>query len=279
MTNLFYFVPIAALAALFFAWLFFRQMMKESEGTATMKEIALYVRKGAMAYLKQQYKVVTIVFVIIAAFFAVLAYGFGVQNRLSLYFPDFNTVEIKTADFYLRRHGRPALRLECPGTFQFQEGRYRGEWQLRYLNEQFLKLFSPTLAREAQLTGKVQVTAQNHFEAFRAAVALECSRWLAATREELPCNGRLLAVFESSPRQWAVRNFQLKFNRAELPLADFTGECRVDRFQEDGPVAVRLSSGGFSPRGRGCQRGSCTEYRITHRRPGRPVCPCRSRSK
>ena len=80
MTNLFYFVPIAALAALFFAWLFFRQMMKESEGTATMKEIALYVRKGAMAYLKQQYKVVTIVFVIIAAFFAVLAYGFGVQN-------------------------------------------------------------------------------------------------------------------------------------------------------------------------------------------------------
>ena len=80
MTKLFYFVPIAALAALFFAWLFFRQMMKESEGTATMKEIALYVRKGAMAYLKQQYKVVTIVFIIIAAFFAVLAYGFGVQN-------------------------------------------------------------------------------------------------------------------------------------------------------------------------------------------------------
>ena len=45
-----------------------------------MKEIALYVRKGAMAYLKQQYKVVTIVFVILALFFAVLAYGFGVQN-------------------------------------------------------------------------------------------------------------------------------------------------------------------------------------------------------
>ena len=66
--------------ALAFAWLFFRQMMKESEGTVTMKEIALYVRKGAMAYLKQQYKVVTIVFVILALFFAVLAYGFGVQN-------------------------------------------------------------------------------------------------------------------------------------------------------------------------------------------------------
>ncbi|MBO8445367.1 MAG: sodium-translocating pyrophosphatase [Bacteroidetes bacterium] len=80
MTGLFYLVPAAAVAALFFAWLFFRQMMKESEGSATMKEIALYVRKGAMAYLRQQYKVVTIVFVILAAFFAVLAYGFNVQN-------------------------------------------------------------------------------------------------------------------------------------------------------------------------------------------------------
>ncbi len=80
MQNLFYLVPAAAILALFFAWYFFRQMMKESEGSVTMKEIALFVRKGAMAYLKQQYKVVAIVFVILAAFFAVLAYGFGVQN-------------------------------------------------------------------------------------------------------------------------------------------------------------------------------------------------------
>lgn len=54
--------------------------MKESEGTVTMKEIAKYVRDGAMAYLKQQYKVVTIVFVVLAIFFAVLAYGFHIQN-------------------------------------------------------------------------------------------------------------------------------------------------------------------------------------------------------
>lgn len=80
MTNLFYLVPAAAVLALLFAWIFFRQMMKESEGTATMKNIAKFVREGAMAYLKQQYKVVTIVFVILAIFFAILAYGFGVQN-------------------------------------------------------------------------------------------------------------------------------------------------------------------------------------------------------
>ncbi|MED9899619.1 MAG: sodium-translocating pyrophosphatase [Bacteroidales bacterium] len=80
MDSLFYIVPAAAAIALFFAWFFFRQMMKESEGTITMKEIAKYVRDGAMAYLKQQYKVVTIVFVVLAILFAILAYGFHIQN-------------------------------------------------------------------------------------------------------------------------------------------------------------------------------------------------------
>jgi len=80
MNTLFYLVPAASVVALLFAWIFFRQMMKESEGTPTMKEIAQYVREGAMAYLKQQYKVVIIVFAVLACLFAVLAYGFGVQN-------------------------------------------------------------------------------------------------------------------------------------------------------------------------------------------------------
>ncbi|MDD2425641.1 MAG: sodium-translocating pyrophosphatase [Bacteroidales bacterium] len=78
--QLFYFAPAAAVLALLFAYIFFKQMMKESEGTVTMKEIALYVRQGAMAYLRQQYKVVTIVFIVLSLFFALLAYGFGVQN-------------------------------------------------------------------------------------------------------------------------------------------------------------------------------------------------------
>jgi len=80
MEYLFYIVPAASVVALFFAWLFYHQMMKESEGTVTMKEIAQYVREGAMAYLKQQYKIVTIVFIILAIFFAFLAYGLHIQN-------------------------------------------------------------------------------------------------------------------------------------------------------------------------------------------------------
>ena len=80
MNPLFYAVPAASILALAFAYIFFRQMMKEEEGTPTMKQIAQYVREGAMAYLKQQYKVVVIVFVILALFFALLAYVFHVQN-------------------------------------------------------------------------------------------------------------------------------------------------------------------------------------------------------
>ena len=78
--SVFWLVPIASVIALGMAWFFFRQMMKEDEGTPRMKEIALYVRKGAMAYLKQQYKVVGIVFVVLCALFAFMAYGLNVQN-------------------------------------------------------------------------------------------------------------------------------------------------------------------------------------------------------
>ena len=78
--QLFWFIPFASLLALGFAFYFFRKMRKESEGTDTMKTIARHVRKGAMAYLKQQYKIVSIVFIVLAVFFAILAYGFGVQN-------------------------------------------------------------------------------------------------------------------------------------------------------------------------------------------------------
>ena len=76
----FWLIPIACVVALGMAWIFFRSMMKEDEGTERMKEIAAHVRKGAMAYLKQQYKVVTIVFVVLAIVFAFMAYVLKVQN-------------------------------------------------------------------------------------------------------------------------------------------------------------------------------------------------------
>ena len=79
MSNIFFLIPFAAVVALGFALYFFKQMMRESEGTDTMKKIAQYVRDGAMSYLKQQYKVVSIVFIVLALVFTVMAY-FGLQN-------------------------------------------------------------------------------------------------------------------------------------------------------------------------------------------------------
>ena len=79
MGNLIYVVLAASLVALGFAFIFYRQMLKESEGTDLMQKIAAHVRKGAMAYLKQQYKVVIIVFIVLAVIFTVMA-CFGLQN-------------------------------------------------------------------------------------------------------------------------------------------------------------------------------------------------------
>ena len=81
MSKLVYLVLGASVLALAFAFFFFKQMMKEDEGTDTMKKIAAYVRRGAMAYLKQQYKVVTIVFCVLTVIFAVMAI-FKLQNGI-----------------------------------------------------------------------------------------------------------------------------------------------------------------------------------------------------
>ena len=78
-SSIFWIVPVSALMALLFAWIFYRNMKAQEEGTDRMKEIALYVREGAMAYLRRQYSVVTKVFLILVVLLSILAY-FGIQN-------------------------------------------------------------------------------------------------------------------------------------------------------------------------------------------------------
>jgi K(+)-stimulated pyrophosphate-energized sodium pump len=79
--NLFWLAPIGSVIALIFAFYFYKKLLGEEEGTDKMKKIAAHVRVGAMAYLKQQYKVVGIVFVVIAVIFAMMAYVFKIQNE------------------------------------------------------------------------------------------------------------------------------------------------------------------------------------------------------
>ena len=78
--QLFWIVPASSLLALLLAWYFYCQMMKESEGTPLMEKIARHVREGAMSYLKQQYKIVGLVFLGLVILFSVMAYGFSLQN-------------------------------------------------------------------------------------------------------------------------------------------------------------------------------------------------------
>lgn len=85
---LFWLVPFASVLALCFALYFHKQMMKESEGTPQMIKIAAAVRRGAMSYLKQQYKIVGWVFLGLVILFSVMAYGFQCRMPSTDSFPD-----------------------------------------------------------------------------------------------------------------------------------------------------------------------------------------------
>ncbi len=70
-----------SIVALIFAFRFFKSVMAADEGNEEMIEIAQHVRDGADAYLWQQYKVVAIFFVVIAALLSYAAFGLGVQSK------------------------------------------------------------------------------------------------------------------------------------------------------------------------------------------------------
>ena len=80
-SALFWIVPVSSIIALVLAWYFYKQMMRESEGTPVMAKIASHVRQGAMSYLKQQYKIVALIFLCLVILFSIMAYGFNLQNH------------------------------------------------------------------------------------------------------------------------------------------------------------------------------------------------------
>ena len=71
--------PLSSVAALVFAYIFYKQMISAPKGNETMEEIASYVREGAYTYLFKQYSVVALAFVVLSVIFGALAY-FGIQN-------------------------------------------------------------------------------------------------------------------------------------------------------------------------------------------------------
>ena len=74
--------PFAGVAALVMAFVFYRLIIAASPGNERMQEIAGYVREGAYAYLRRQYKVVGVVFIVLVILLSYMAFVLGVQHRL-----------------------------------------------------------------------------------------------------------------------------------------------------------------------------------------------------
>ncbi len=83
MLSYFWIVPTAAITSLVFALFFFVQIKKEEKGNAEMERIGKIISKGAVTYLKQQYKIVALVFIFLSSFFAISGYVFNTQNKLT----------------------------------------------------------------------------------------------------------------------------------------------------------------------------------------------------
>ncbi|MCE5325906.1 MAG: sodium/proton-translocating pyrophosphatase, partial [Planctomycetaceae bacterium] len=79
---LWFLAPLASILALIFAGVFYGQVKRANPGDAKMIEIAGYVTRGAMAYLRRQYKVVAVFFVVVSAILFVMGWVFHVQHKI-----------------------------------------------------------------------------------------------------------------------------------------------------------------------------------------------------
>ncbi|WP_294504710.1 hypothetical protein [uncultured Victivallis sp.] len=170
---------------------------------------------------------------------------FSVQCAFSGYMPAMNYLEMRTLNFYLRRLGKPALRLECPGTWDLERSSYSGEWAIRYLNDQFLSLIFPDAVFDAQLTGKMQVSARDHFRVLRASGAFELDKLILSSRPEELFTGTLSLMAEKDERRLLLRRISAGVKQKDGLLFDLSGECRADLSAPDGAVTMQIASDGI----------------------------------
>ncbi len=81
--KIWYLAPFGAFMGLVFAFKYYRDVMASPPGDKLMMEIAGHVREGAYAYLRQQYKIVAIIFLLVAIVLFILAFVLDIQSRLA----------------------------------------------------------------------------------------------------------------------------------------------------------------------------------------------------
>ncbi|WP_294477668.1 hypothetical protein [uncultured Victivallis sp.] len=167
---------------------------------------------------------------------------FSVQCSFSGYMPTMRYLEMRMLNFYLRRRGKPALRLECPGAWDFERASYSGEWSIRYLNDQFLSLFFPDAVSDAQLTGKMQLFARENFRVLRASGAFDLDRFVMPSRPGEVYTGTLSLMAEKDERRLLLRRVSAALRQDEALLFDLAGECRADLSSPEGGITMQLAS-------------------------------------
>ena len=167
--------------------------------------------------------------------------NFSTIGIFSFQMPGFRRFELQKMDFYLRSAGRPALRLECPGAWDLDTGDYRGNWEVRYLNEEFVKMFRPDLAREVRFSGKAQVSGRDFFRSFRISAAGNLERWRFVT-DTAPVSGNLSLSVNATPDLLQVGNLQLSLRQGEKPLLGVAGGMKLDRSSPSGAGSIQLEA-------------------------------------
>ncbi len=169
--------------------------------------------------------------------------GFSGQCAFSGYVPDTKLLEFRTLNFYLRRSGKPALRLECPGVWDFGKESYNGEWSIRYLNDQFWELIVPGAVSEAQLTGKIRVSAQENFQIIRAAFGVDLTKLVPVTvSPSRPLSGSMSFVMERDERRLLLRQIRAGLRQDEMSVFQLDGECRMDLTSPEGAITAQLAA-------------------------------------
>ena len=78
---LWWIAPVGSVLALIFAWIFFKQVRDANPGDENMQEIAGHVKEGAYAYLRRQYKVVAVFFLVVCVALYIMG-QIGAQHEI-----------------------------------------------------------------------------------------------------------------------------------------------------------------------------------------------------